>query len=302
MAAMTSPGPAVIPVAGGAGAPARPVIMVMPPVVTVPPGGVRAPSAAIQGVRPGIPFVQMPVQVPELEPIPGCPPGLEYLTRIDQLLVHQQLQILEMLVPYEQQNKYVVKNTMGQFIFMANEESDLASRCCLGSCRPFEMALLDYRSVEVMRLYRPLRCDSCLCFCCLQVMDIHAPPGTVIGSLRQECTVVYPLFSVLDSRGNVTLQIQGPFCTTATLCNDIVFDITTKDGKTKIGQITKNWTGILREAFTDIDNFTVVFPIDLDVRMKAVLLGAAFLIDFIFFENGATGPVGAADLPGNIIN
>ncbi|KAH7935917.1 hypothetical protein HPB52_015172 [Rhipicephalus sanguineus] len=299
---MTSPRPAVIPVAGGAGAPARPVIMVMPPVVTVPPGGVRAPSAAIQGVRQGIPFVQMPVQVPELEPIPGCPPGLEYLTRIDQLLVHQQLQILEMLVPYEQQNKYVVKNTMGQFIFMANEESDLASRCCLGSCRPFEMALLDYRSVEVMRLYRPLRCDSCLCFCCLQVMDIHAPPGTVIGSLRQECTVVYPLFSVLDSRGNVTLQIQGPFCTTAMLCNDIVFDITTKDGKTKIGQITKNWTGILREAFTDIDNFTVVFPIDLDVRMKAVLLGAAFLIDFIFFENGASGPVGAADLPGNIIN
>ncbi|KAH8035557.1 hypothetical protein HPB51_006313 [Rhipicephalus microplus] len=109
-------------------------------------------------------------------------------------------------------------------------------------------------------------------------MDVHAPPGTIIGSLRQECTVVFPLFSVLDSRGNVVLQIQGPFCTTAALCNDIVFDITTRDGKTKIGQITKNWSGLLREAFTDIDNFTVVFPIDLDVRMKAVLLGAAFLI------------------------
>nr|XP_037288953.1 phospholipid scramblase 2-like [Rhipicephalus microplus] len=293
-------GPPVIPMAGGAGTPARPVVMVMPPVVTVPPGGVRAPSAAV--MRPGVPFVQMPVQVPELEPIPGCPPGLEYLTRIDQILVHQQLQLLEMLVPYEQQNKYVVKNTMGQFIFMANEESDLASRCCLGSCRPFEMALLDYRSVEVMRLYRPLRCDSCLCFCCLQVMDVHAPPGTIIGSLRQECTVVFPLFSVLDSRGNVVLQIQGPFCTTAALCNDIVFDITTRDGKTKIGQITKNWSGLLREAFTDIDNFTVVFPIDLDVRMKAVLLGAAFLIDFIYFETGASGPIGGTDLPGNVFN
>ncbi|KAH8035556.1 hypothetical protein HPB51_006312 [Rhipicephalus microplus] len=82
---------------------------------------------------------------------------------------HMCVSALAVLVPYEQQNKYVVKNTMGQFIFMANEESDLASRCCLGSCRPFEMALLDYRSVEVMRLYRPLRCDSCLCFCCLQV-------------------------------------------------------------------------------------------------------------------------------------
>lgn len=289
---------------GGGAAAARPVIMVMPPVVTVPPGGAGAQPAGFQASRRGVPFVQMPVQmpVPEVEPIPGCPSGLEYLTRIDQLLVHQQLQILEMLVPYEQQNKYVVKNTMGQFIFMANEESDLASRCCLGSCRPFEMSLLDYRSVEVMRLYRPLRCDSCICFCCLQVMDVHAPPGTIIGSLRQECTVVFPLFSVLDSGGNVVLRIQGPFCTTATFCNDIVFDIMTKDGKTKIGQISKNWTGILREAFTDIDNFTVVFPIDLDVKIKAVLLGAAFLIDFIFFENGASGPVGGADLPGNVFN
>jgi len=29
------------------------------------------------------------------ETIPGCPPGLEYLTQIDQLLVHQQVEVLE---------------------------------------------------------------------------------------------------------------------------------------------------------------------------------------------------------------
>jgi hypothetical protein len=28
-------------------------------------------------------------------PIPGIPPGLEYLTRIDQLLVHQQVEMFE---------------------------------------------------------------------------------------------------------------------------------------------------------------------------------------------------------------
>lgn len=32
--------------------------------------------------------------VPE-ETIPGCPPGLEYLTKIDQLLVHQQIEVFE---------------------------------------------------------------------------------------------------------------------------------------------------------------------------------------------------------------
>jgi hypothetical protein len=29
------------------------------------------------------------------ETLPGCPPGLEYLTKIDQLLVHQQIEVFE---------------------------------------------------------------------------------------------------------------------------------------------------------------------------------------------------------------
>ena len=36
--------------------------------------------------------------------------------------------------------------------------------------------------------------------------------------------------------------------------------------------------------FTDSDNFGISFPMDLDVRMKATLLGALFLIDIMFFE------------------
>ena len=48
--------------------------------------------------------------------------------------------------------------------------------------------------------------------------------------------------------------------------------------------VTKQWTGLVKEAFTDADNFSLTFPIDLDVKIKATLLGAVFLIDFMFFE------------------
>jgi len=43
--------------------------------------------------------------------------------------------------------------------------------------------------------------------------------------------------------------------------------------------------------FTDADNFAVLFPVDLDVRMKATLLGAVFMIvsiDAIFRRNLST--------------
>ncbi|KAK8782089.1 hypothetical protein V5799_016567, partial [Amblyomma americanum] len=60
--------------------------------------------------------------------------------------------------------------------------------------------------------------------------------------------------------------------------------VLSKDGAVEVGRISKQWSGLLKEAFTDTDNFGVSFPMDLDVKMKAVLLGALFLIDYMFFE------------------
>jgi len=40
----------------------------------------------------------MPMQ--QISQAPNCPPGLEYLTAIDQLLVHQKVELLESINPY----------------------------------------------------------------------------------------------------------------------------------------------------------------------------------------------------------
>lgn len=41
----------------------------------------------------------------------------------------------------------------------------------------------------------------------------------------------------------------------------------------------------MAEMISDADNFGVTFPMDLDVKMKATLLAATFLIDFMMFES-----------------
>lgn len=46
--------------------------------------------------------------------IPNCPPGLEYLATVDQLLVHQMVELLEAFTGFETNNKYEIKNTLGQ--------------------------------------------------------------------------------------------------------------------------------------------------------------------------------------------
>jgi len=65
------------------------------------------------------------------------------------------------------------------------------------------------------------------------------------------------------------------FCTGC--CGDFEFEILSKDGSVRVGKITKQWSGLIREAFTDSDRFRTSFPLDLDVHIKAILLGACFL-------------------------
>ena len=139
---------------------------------------------------------------------------------------------------------------------------------------------------ELIHLYRPLRCSSCWFPCCLQEMEVYSPPGNLIGSIQQEWSLCSPKYNILNAEGQVALTIEGPICTYSLFCGDVDFEILSPDGSTKVGKISKQWSGLLKEAFTDADTFGISFPLDLDVRMKAVCLAACFLIgkNLVFFS------------------
>jgi len=222
----------------------------------------------------------------------NCPPGLEYLTMIDQLVIKQRKEMLETITNLlgagcETKNKYKIKNTLGQNIYKAKEDTDCCTRNCCGPARPFDMTIKDNEDREVIHLQRPLRCQTCCFPCCLQEMEVSSPPGSVIGTIEQEWSLCKPQFAIKDQGGNIVLKIMGPFCT-ASLCGDIEFKVTLPDEVSEVGRISKQWSGLLKEAFTDTDNFGINFPMDLDVRTKATLIGAAFLIDYMYFEKAAS--------------
>lgn len=71
---------------------------------------------------------------------------------------------------FETNNKYTVKNSMGQKVYVAAEKSDCCARLCCGPVRPFDMTIKDNSGTEVIHLYRPYACTSCCFPCCLQVL------------------------------------------------------------------------------------------------------------------------------------
>ncbi|CAG2114669.1 unnamed protein product [Medioppia subpectinata] len=239
------------------------------------------------GQPPGAYGQPVPVQsewiaAPMAPPL-NCPPGLEYLTTVDQLLVHQKVELWEAFTGFETNNKYAIKNSLGQKVYYAIEDTDCCTRYCCGALRPFDIQILDNSQREVIHLYRPLKCANCCCFCCLQRLEVAAPPGNVLGHIVQEWSLWVPKFRVEDASGETVLRIEGPCCTVS-CCADVEFRVLSPDGGQPVGTITKQWTGLAREMFTDADHFGITFPLDLDVNVKALLLGACFPIDFMYFE------------------
>ncbi|NXX25364.1 PLS1 scramblase, partial [Nicator chloris] len=243
------------------------------------PGGYHVPPVQNQPTMDGTIWMPVPPS------IPNCPPGLEYLTQqIDEVLIHQQLELLEIVTGFETNNKYELKNALGQRVYFATEDTDCLTRNCCGPSRPFTMRIVDNLGHEVITLHRPLRCSTCCCPCCLQELEVQAPPGTTVGYVVQNWHACLPKFTIQDEKRMDILKIIGP-CVVCRCCEDIHFEVKSVDETCAVGRISKQWTGFVREAFTDADNFGISFPMDLDVKMKAVMIGACFLIDFMFFEH-----------------
>lgn len=241
---------------------------------------------------PGVPGVPGMMQwMPLPNPIPGCPPGLEYLSQIDRLLVKQKVELLEAFTGWETSNKYAILNAAGQQVYYAFEESDTCMRLCCGAKRSFIIHIVNNMNQEVLRVCREFKCFAgCVwcagcCDCCAHEVQVSLPNGEVLGYVKQVGSLWAPSFEILDADMKKVLDIEGPCC----ICNGPVcpcensFEVIGSNGA-NIGKVAKVYSGFVQEMFTDADNFCIEFPQDLHINVKATLTGALFLIDFMFFE------------------
>jgi len=245
------------------------------------------PYAGQPGVPPTANWMPMPTQV-----LPGCQPGLEYLTELDQILVHQQVEAMEVMTGWDMNNRFQIKNSLGQQCYYAAEDTEDCHRMICGNKRGFHMNITDNAGHQVFQVNREFKfCAGCCWFadkdCCSWDVQVETTPGNIIGIIAQAQSFWYACYDIKDANGQVVLQIKqrqcclctGPCCT----C-DYHFDILPTNGGSPIGSITKNYSGLMKECFTNATNFNISFPKDLDVKMKATLLGACFLINMMFFE------------------
>ncbi|XP_006176586.1 phospholipid scramblase 1 [Camelus dromedarius] len=222
-------------------------------------------------LQPTIQWMQTPGS------ILNCPPGLEYLTQVNQLLVCQRFDLLEVLSHFETNKTYDVMDNQGQRIYFAEEKSNCFLRHFCGPSRPFTMTIYDNRGCDVITMHKALRWSCCWSNCCLQKLKVEAPPGEIIGYVYQYYHPFLPMFKIKNEKKEDVMKIRGP-CVLSSCLKEQNFNLLSLDEEIVIGKISKQWAGFMRELFTNADKFGIQFPFDLDVKVKALMLGASFLV------------------------
>ena len=201
---------------------------------------------------------------------------MQKLIECNKFIVQQQTSAAEAVMEsmdLERENSYKVVDDVGRELFFAQEEFEhgFMFKSFLNAMRPFTISVLPNGIKHGIRVRRPFRFY-------FHEANIELLDGKPIGKIKKKFARLSRVYSVMTSSGNEKFTITGP------LLKPWTFYINYQGRR--IGSIKKNWSGLLKEALTQADNFTVEFPRQIHVGHKMLILGAVFLIDFVHFEKG----------------
>lgn len=197
----------------------------------------------------------------------------EILSSTQRFFVRQKKEWGEILTDFETSNRYVISDEGGQEVWYAAERSagllSLLWRTFLRAMRPFTIEIFDRANRVVLSLKRPWRWY----FHRLEVFQ----EGRLVGAVQKRFKILGRLFDIEDAAGLVIARIDGP------LLHPWTFNIVRNE--MAVGKITKRWSGLLKESFTDADTFGVEMDApDLPMDLRKTIVGATFLIDLLHFE------------------
>lgn len=229
-----------------------------------------------------------PIPVPTISQ--GMVPysGMHLLAGVEAVEIQQTVELTDLLASVESENRYVVRSPVtGDTLLVAAETSSPYQRQFVGSSRGLRMRVYDPSRQEALHLSRRLACGAgpcglLGCCCYLQRVDVVLPPGRPLGSVVQTWSMFVPVLNVEDVVGTVLYRIEGPsvapwVCT----IKEAVFKITSRDGLVELGSISHHWKST-QSTYTTV----VIFPsAELSIHHKALLLSAAFLLEYMYFES-----------------
>ncbi len=264
---------------------------------SMPPLEVSAPHDVDAG--PASPFGAAPTGDRQAGPGPGfappssaaaAPPGAMTqspgggeLSQTEQVQIRQATRLGEQL-GIEQKNDYALDLGMAGTAHISEDGGGVGGvlvRQLMGARRPMHLSFTNTRGLPRYRIGRKF-------YFFLPTVEVtNAENGAPVGRVERRLAFLARKYDLLDGRGQLFGRIHAGFFRVWK------FPLVDASGN-EIGAITKKFSGFLKEAMTDSDNFTVAFPPRFTESQRATTLAAAINIDFEYFEKSSSGkgPIG----------
>jgi len=229
----------------------------------------------------------------ELMPRPpsrnDCPPGLEYLTQLDKVIAVVSAPLVEIFVGLYGTNTVKFQNEDGQQVYYTVYDHE--DSCCLTN--KLTMRTADNSGKEVIRTVKEYGWKGCFqcCDCCTDwQMTVEAPVGTVIGYIQDNGCDFWPQFQILDADNQpmYTIRLKEACICHGYCCRYYSFNILNLDGE-KVGSVKcrrfpvpgLGVTGYMKSKKL---TYILSFPMEDDVKAKAVLQSAILFLDLRYFR------------------
>jgi uncharacterized protein YxjI len=198
------------------------------------------------------------------------------LTSRRQIVLRQRRELAE-LAGFETRNKFEILAEDGSPLgFAAEQGSGLGAtlaRMFLGHWRTFEIHVFDATRQLVVVAVHPFRMI-------FQRLEIRSADGRALGALQQRFSVLWKRFDVEDALGSTRFRVSSPLWKPWTFPFE-------REGR-EVACVRKKWSGLLKESFTDADNFQIEFTDpSLTDDDRTLLVAAGLFIDLQYFERKA---------------
>ncbi|XP_034836903.1 phospholipid scramblase 1-like [Maniola hyperantus] len=170
-------------------------------------------------------------------------PGLAYLYSLDEFILVKKTDKLHDLIGLRSKDtSYTIINNQGQKVFLAVQKGK----------NKFEIRIYNVYGNELIIVNKPYSW-------CLNKALIWAPPGNFVGSVQEtkSCLKTYIVKNHLGEKVLKLIKARG-------FTKDEAYNVFSQNEV--VGLVTTRW----RNA--------VYFPIEMDIPIKCILLGACFLI------------------------
>ena len=194
------------------------------------------------------------------------------LTNYSELMIRQKVERLEAITGFETANRYTVMTAQGDPLLYAQEESSTISRIFLKGHRPLSLHITDLDGNEIITASRSF-------YWFFSHLNVSDGSGRSIGFLQRRFSLPSRKLTIEGSGGRPVAEIRGP------LLRPKTFMIYRQERE--VARVTKQWSGLLKEAFTDADTFRLeISNQEMDEDFALLMLASAFAIDLDFFEQG----------------